>query len=65
MCLFNLVSNSLFALKEAPAAIPVGGAWPAGRAESGGAARQREAPGRRSEQSAVQLPKQRLQRREP
>lgn len=56
---------SLSTLKEAPAAVPVGGAWPAGRTESGGAARQREARGRRPEQSAVQLPEQRLQCREP
>lgn len=47
---------SLFTLKKAPAAVPVGRAWPASRAESGGAARQWEATGRRPEQSAVQLP---------
>lgn len=51
---------SLFTVKKASAAVSVGGAWAAGRAESGGAARQREAPGRRPESSAVQLPKQRL-----
>lgn len=56
---------SLFTLKKAPAAVPVGRAWPASRAESGGAARQWEATGRRPEQSAVQLPEQRLQCRQP
>ena len=61
---FNSLS-CLLTLKKAPAAVPIGGAWAAGRAESGGAARQWEAPQRRPEQSAVQLPKQRLQCRQP
>ena len=58
--------RSLFILiKEASAAVPDGGAGAAAGAQSGGSARQREAPGRRPEQSAVQLPQQRLQCREP
>lgn len=62
--IFSIVLLS-FTPKEAAATVPVGGAWSASRAESRRVERQWEAPGRRSEQSTVQLSQQRQQCREP